>query len=61
MKQINVGLIGDFDKKMYTHVALNEAIEHCRAYFNFQINAVLMEHYFSHHWIQHLKNLMRLC
>jgi CTP synthase (UTP-ammonia lyase) len=28
-KRVQIGLVGDFDKNMYTHVALNNAIEHC--------------------------------
>ena len=29
MKRITIALVGDFDEKIYTHVALNRSIEHC--------------------------------
>ncbi|MBA4057045.1 MAG: CTP synthase [Marivirga sp.] len=38
MKRISIGLVGDFDEKMYTHSALNNAIEHCRAVLDFQVD-----------------------
>lgn len=39
MKCICIGLVGDFNEKMHTHVALNNAIEHCRKYLDFQPEA----------------------
>jgi CTP synthase (UTP-ammonia lyase) len=39
MHEVKVGLIGDFDKNMYTHVALNDAIEHCNLHLDFKILA----------------------
>lgn len=34
-KRIQIGLVGDFDPKMYTHLALNDSIEHCRNHLHF--------------------------
>jgi len=39
MKRICIGLVGDFSEKMHTHVALNNAIEHCRKHLDFQVEA----------------------
>lgn len=39
MKRVKIALVGDFDKNMYTHVALNDAIEHARAHLPFTLNA----------------------
>lgn len=30
MKRIGIALVGDFDKKMHTHLALKESIDHCK-------------------------------
>lgn len=35
MKRICVALVGDFDVKIHTLVALNDAIEHCRKHLDF--------------------------
>lgn len=61
-KRIQVGLVGDFDEKMYTHVALNNAIEHCRPHLHFTLEAAwiptetitdgfLIEHRYEGFWI----------
>jgi CTP synthase (UTP-ammonia lyase) len=39
MKRICIGLVGDFSEKMLTHVALNNAIEHCRNHLDFRVEA----------------------
>jgi len=39
MKRICIGLVGDFNENMYTHVALNNAVEHCRQRLDFQVEA----------------------
>lgn len=39
MKRICIGLVGDFDKKMYTHLAINDSLEHCRTYIDVQLDA----------------------
>jgi CTP synthase (UTP-ammonia lyase) len=39
MKRIRVALVGDFDEKIHTLVALNHAIEHCRSNVPFIIDA----------------------
>lgn len=38
MKRISIGLVGDFDEKMHTHVALKNAIDHCRSRLDFQVD-----------------------
>lgn len=38
-KCIQIGLVGDFNEKMYTHVALNHAITHSRSQLNFSLEA----------------------
>jgi len=38
-KRIQIGLVGDFDEKMYTHAALNDCISHCRPCLTFDLNA----------------------
>jgi hypothetical protein len=40
LKRIRLGLVGDFDEKMHTHVALQASIDHCRKYLDFDIEAV---------------------
>lgn len=61
-KRIQIGLVGDFDKNMYTHVALNNAIEHCRPKLHFQLEATwiptqkindvfLAQHTFEGFWV----------
>jgi CTP synthase (UTP-ammonia lyase) len=61
-KRIQVGLVGDFSQNIYTHVKLNEAIEHCRPYLNFALEAIwiptenvnesfLADHHFDGFWI----------
>ncbi|MBL0742254.1 glutamine amidotransferase-related protein [Chryseolinea lacunae] len=42
MKRIRVGLVGDFNEKIHTHLALNEAIDHCRPFLDFMLDA---------HWV----------
>lgn len=37
MPKISLCIIGDYDPHMYTHVALNNAIEHCRAHVETEI------------------------
>ena len=39
MKRIRIALVGDFDKKMHTHIALNDSIEHCKPYLPFEVEA----------------------
>jgi CTP synthase (UTP-ammonia lyase) len=39
MKRIRIALVGDFDKNMHTHLALNESIEHCRPLLPFDLKA----------------------
>lgn len=39
MKRIGIALVGDFDKKMHTHLALNGSINHCRAHLQFELQA----------------------
>lgn len=36
MKRIRIALVGDFDEKMHTHAALNQAVEHCRQHVPFE-------------------------
>jgi CTP synthase (UTP-ammonia lyase) len=36
-KRIQIGLVGDFDKNMYTHVALNDSIGHCKPHLHFTL------------------------
>jgi CTP synthase (UTP-ammonia lyase) len=36
-KRIQIGLVGDFDEKMYTHIALRESIDHCRPHLHFAL------------------------
>jgi CTP synthase (UTP-ammonia lyase) len=61
-KQIQVGIIGDFSGTMYTHKALNDAVEHCRARLKFVLQApwipttsvtdeFLTQHAFQGFWI----------
>jgi CTP synthase (UTP-ammonia lyase) len=38
-KRIRIGLVGDFNEKIYTLVKLNEAIGHCRPLLNFSLEA----------------------
>jgi CTP synthase (UTP-ammonia lyase) len=62
VKRIQIGLVGDFDEKIYTHVALNEAIEHCRPHLHFTLETpwipteevtenFLSDHNFEGFWI----------
>jgi len=62
IKRIQIALVGDFDKNMYTHVALNESIEHCRPHLNFELETpwiptenvddnFLAQHTFKGFWI----------
>ena len=37
MKRICIALVGDFSEKIHTHLALNNAIEHCRRHLDFLI------------------------
>ena len=37
MKRIRIGLVGDFDEKMYTLVAINEASQHCSDHLPFSV------------------------
>lgn len=39
MKRIGIALVGDFDENMHTHLALNESIDHCRAFLQFDLEA----------------------
>ncbi len=39
MKRIKIALVGDFNEKMHTHIALNESIDHCRSQLPFELNA----------------------
>ncbi len=39
MKRICIGLVGDFSEKIHTHIALNEAIDHCRGELDFEVDA----------------------
>ena len=39
MKRIRIALVGDFDEKIATLVALNESIEHCKAHVPFDVEA----------------------
>jgi len=39
-KRIQIGLIGDFDEKMYTHIALTQSIEHCKPRLHFTVDAI---------------------
>lgn len=39
MKRICIGLVGDFNEKIHTLVALNDAIEHCRNHLEFEVEA----------------------
>ena len=61
-KRIQIGLVGDFDKNMYTHVALNDAIAHCRPKLHFELETswiptrkiddnFLAQHTFEGFWI----------
>ena len=37
MKRICIALVGDFSEKIHTHLALNNAIEHCRKHLDFLV------------------------
>jgi CTP synthase (UTP-ammonia lyase) len=37
MKRIRIGLVGDFDEKMYTLVAINDSIQHCESHLVFSL------------------------
>jgi CTP synthase (UTP-ammonia lyase) len=61
-KRIQIGLVGDFDEKMYTHVALNNSIAHCMPHLHFTLEAkwiptgtitdnFLADHEFEGFWI----------
>ena len=39
MKRITIALVGDFDEKIYTHVALNRSIEHCTRDLPYEVEA----------------------
>jgi len=39
MKRISIGIVGDFDEKILTLAALNQAIDHCRKFPDFAIDA----------------------
>jgi CTP synthase (UTP-ammonia lyase) len=39
MKRITIALVGDFDEKIYTLVALNRSIEHCARDLSFEVEA----------------------
>jgi CTP synthase (UTP-ammonia lyase) len=38
MKRIRIALVGDFDEKMHTHVALNASIAHCRSHISSELD-----------------------
>jgi CTP synthase (UTP-ammonia lyase) len=38
-KRIQIALVGDFDAKMYTHIALNDSIEHCRPHLPVKLDS----------------------
>jgi CTP synthase (UTP-ammonia lyase) len=38
-KRIQIALVGDFDANMYTHVALNDSIAHCRPHLHVKADA----------------------
>lgn len=61
-KRIQIGLVGDFSEKIYTHVALNNAIEHCKPQLKFTLETTwiptetitdnfLAQHTFEGFWI----------
>jgi CTP synthase (UTP-ammonia lyase) len=61
-KRIQIGLIGDFSDAISTHVALNEAIGHCKPHVHFTLetpwiptvsvtNSFLAQHTFEGFWI----------
>src|SRR5215204_1470823 len=61
-KRIQIGLVGDFSEKIYTHVALNEAVEHCSSKLHFKLETTwlptesitdnfLADHRFEGFWI----------
>ena len=61
-KRIQIALVGDFDPDMYTHVALNNAIDHCRPHFHLNLSSpwvataalsdsFLAQHEFDGFWI----------
>jgi CTP synthase (UTP-ammonia lyase) len=61
-KRIQVGLVGDYDEKMYTHIKLNEAIGHCRPHLHFSLETpwiptetlsanFLADHFYEGFWI----------
>lgn len=39
MKRLRVALVGDFNEKKHTHVALNHAVERCRGHLDFELLA----------------------
>jgi CTP synthase (UTP-ammonia lyase) len=39
MKRIKLALVGDFDEKIHTHVALNRSIEHCARALSYEVVA----------------------
>ena len=39
MKRIRIALVGDFDEKMHTHIALNQSIDHCKPHLSFDLEA----------------------
>src|SRR5687768_12642566 len=61
-KRIQIGLVGDYDEKMYTHVKLNEAIDHWLPHLHFSLETpwipteklspnFLADHFYEGFWI----------
>jgi CTP synthase (UTP-ammonia lyase) len=61
-KRIQIGLVGDFSEKIHTHIALNDAIEHCKPHLGFRLEATwiptnaingnfLAQHRYNGFWI----------
>ncbi len=61
-KRIQIAVVGDFEKNMYTHVALNDSIEHCRPHLHFKLEtswlptqdvteSFLIQHRYEGFWI----------
>jgi CTP synthase (UTP-ammonia lyase) len=39
MKRVHIALVGDFNEKKHTHVALNDCLAHCRRHLPFTLDA----------------------
>lgn len=56
MKRIRIALVGDFNEKMHTHIALNESIDHCRSQLPFELDTEWVSSMKSYDLVSSLSN-----